>query len=254
MESQFNKEDRFRGNDNMNSIIVAIDNLPSADRDYVYDIFKNAPFSIFQEMSLLTIHKGKVFIQEEAPADRIYYLLEGEVQAVEHRVLGSSYYYMNFRAVEVFGPMEVLLDMKCYRTTLMTKTDCKFIMLKRESYERWIENDAHVLRIDSKATCTYLLKESRRSRLFRFMSGKDSILMMIMQEYEERADERGICEMQWTRQQLSEYSGLSLRTVNRAVQAMEDEGYINHHRGYFKINKEQYNRIKEYLDSFVDEI
>lgn len=241
----------FDGNANLSEILAAIESLPDTTKNFMADLFSNAPLSIFQAMRLEEYKKGEVFIRETAPADKVYFLIRGRVQAVENRVLGISYNFTHYNAFESFGTMEILLDYDAYRATLVADTDCQFLVLTREDYARWTETDSHALKLISKETCEYLLEEARKDRLLRFLSGKDSLMMLFMKEYEEMMDDNDICRFTLTRQQLSEFSGLSLRTVNRAIQTIEEEGYVQHSRGHFQINAEQYNRIKKYINSFI---
>jgi CRP/FNR family cyclic AMP-dependent transcriptional regulator len=238
------------GNENLNKIMMAIESLPEDTKKHLQELFKHAPLFIFQAMQLKEMKKETYFIREKMPADRVFFMISGRVQAVEHRVLGTSYNFTHYNAFESFGTMESLLDYDLYRTTLVTEVDSQFLVLSREDYEKWTETDSHALKIISKETCEYLLEEARRDRLLRFLSGKDSLLMLMMLEYEERHED-GVCRFELTRQQLSEFSGLSLRTVNRAVQSLEEEGFLHHNRGHFKIDSEQYIKIKEYMNGFV---
>jgi CRP/FNR family cyclic AMP-dependent transcriptional regulator len=240
-------------NENVNKIVKAINSLPSERKAYLNELFLHAPFFIFQVMELVEYKKGTVFIREKKPADCVYFLIDGRVQAIEHRVLGTSYNFTHYNAFESFGTMESLLDYDRFKTTLVTDTDCKFLVMNREDYQKWTEEDSHALKMISKETCEYLLTEARRDRLLRFLSGKDSLLMLMALTYEESHTGDGKCEFELTRQQLSEFSGLSLRTVNRAVQSLEEEGFWTHNRGKFAINEKQYQKIKEYMNGFVSD-
>ena len=164
----------FDGNANLSEILAAIESLPDTTKNFMADLFSNAPLSIFQAMRLEEYKKGEVFIRETAPADKVYFLIRGRVQAVENRVLGISYNFTHYNAFESFGTMEILLDYDAYRATLVADTDCQFLVLTREDYARWTETDSHALKLISKETCEYLLEEARKDRLLRFLSGKDS--------------------------------------------------------------------------------
>lgn len=234
-----------------NTILKYTENLSSAVQGTLHQLFKNAPLSTFEEMEIREMPKGSYIVRENEPADSIFFLIKGEVSALEHRVLGTSYKFTGYSAFESFGTMESLLEYDLYAATLLTETDCSFIQMDRGAYERWTEKDSHVLKMLTKDTCEYLLREARRDRVFRFLSGKDSLLMMLALEYEDRADEKGNCRLVFTRQQLAEFSGLSVRTVNRAVQTLGEEGFFEHNRSVFRIDRQQYRKIRDYLNEFI---
>lgn len=56
-----------------------------------------------------------------------------------------------------------------------------------------------------------------------------------------------------SRQEIAERSGLSIKTVNRAVKKMEENGFISRNGRKILISSEQYFKIKSYLDSIVDQ-
>lgn len=234
-----------------NSIVKYTNDMPVAVQDVLNELFKNAPLSVFNEIEIKEIPEKTYFVRENEPADRVFFLINGEASALEHRVLGTSYKFTGYSAFESFGTMESLLGYDLYAATLETETDCSFLIMERSAYERWTEKDSHALKMLTKDTCEYLLREARRDRVFRFLSGKDSLLMMLALEYEDRADEKGNCRLNFTRQQLAEFSGLSVRTVNRAVQTLDEEGFFDHSRSVFRINRQQYRKIREYLNEFI---
>lgn len=239
--------------DNINIIMNIVNSLPRDNRLYTQKLFQNAPLFVFKSISIKKLPKDTIFINENMPATLVYFLIKGRVEAIEHRVLGSKYNFTHYNAFESFGTMESLLDYDLYKTSLITEEECTFFVMSRENYEKWTNVDSNALKMISKETCEYLLDEARKSRLLRFLSGKDSILVIMMLEYEERKNKDGVCKIKLTRQKLSQYSGLSIRTVNRAILALEEEGFLSHSRGNFKIDIEQYNKIKSYISEFVSD-
>ncbi|MQN02136.1 MAG: Crp/Fnr family transcriptional regulator [Lachnospiraceae bacterium] len=237
----------------VNSILDYSEQLPESVQDVLKELFKNAPLGIFQEMEIREIPSGTHFVRENDPASRVYFLIKGEVSAIEHRVLGTNYKFTTYSAFESFGTMESLLGYDLYAATLQTETDCIFFKMERSAYERWMDKDSHALKLLTKDTCEYLLREARRDRVFRFLPGKDSLLMLLALEYEDRADQKGNCRLTFTRQQIADFSGLSVRTVNRVVQQLDEEGFFDHNRSVFKINKQQYRKMREYLNRFISD-
>ena len=56
-----------------------------------------------------------------------------------------------------------------------------------------------------------------------------------------------------SRQEIAERSGFSVKTVNRAVKKMEEEGYITQKGHKIIISEEQYLKMKSYLAPIVEE-
>ena len=56
-----------------------------------------------------------------------------------------------------------------------------------------------------------------------------------------------------TRKDLSNSTGLCVKTVNRCISQMEDEGYISREGRGIIISEEQYQRIKSAMADKIDE-
>ncbi|MFV0361724.1 MAG: Crp/Fnr family transcriptional regulator [Suipraeoptans sp.] len=239
-------------NERMQEILNRIDTLPEDHRAYMNRMFQNAPLSVFESMELKRIKPNSVFVREAKKADNVFILIEGQVQAVEHRIMGNEYNYMQFKAIKVFGAMEILLGFNNFKTTLMTVGECTFLVMKRQQYKQWIENDNNALLMETYSMGRYLLEQARKERLFLFLYGRDRLFLVFSQEYENYHDIDGNCKLSRSHQDLAESSGLSVRTINRALQSMRNEGYIKYHRGEIRISKSQYAKIVGYLEQFVD--
>ena len=101
-------------------------------------------------------------------------------------------------------------------TTLKTVTDCTFLVLSREQYRRWIWDDKNALQLEVGSMGKYLLEQNRVGRVFLFLQGMDRILYMFVLEYESHKNRKSMV-INASRQEIAERSGLSIKTVNRAV-------------------------------------
>lgn len=57
--------------------------------------------------------------------------------------------------------------------------------MSRDKYEKWIFSDIEALRKETLITCTYLLEEERRNRLYLFLQGSDRLVLMFIHCYEQ---------------------------------------------------------------------
>ena len=220
--------------------------------EYLNNYLRNAPYWLIESLCVVKKPKDKLIVEENAKADTIYILVDGTVRAVDYRIKGVAYDYMWFYAVEVFGSMELFFNIPKYMTTLKTVTDCTFLVLSREQYRRWIWDDKNALQLEVSSMGKYLLEQNRVGRVFLFLQGMDRILYMFVLEYESYKNRKSMV-INASRQEIAERSGLSIKTVNRAVKKMEENGFISRNGRKILISSEQYFKIKSYLDSIVDQ-
>ncbi len=226
--------------------------LPKEDAEYLRKYLSNVPYWVVEAMQLVKKDKNVVFIEENSPADYVYILLEGSIRAVDYRVKGAAFDYMRLNGVNVFGAMEHFFNVSDYMTTLVTITPCTFLILSRKNYERWIWEDKNALRMEIESMGAYLLEQTRMNRLFLFLQGTDRIIYIFAKNYE-KSKMTGDYVLDISRQELAECSGFSIKTVNRSVKKMEEDGFINRQGHKIVITREQYENMKDYLDEILDQ-
>ena len=193
-----------------------------------------------------------MFIEENTPVDFVYILLKGTVRAVDYRIKGVAYDYMWFQPGKTFGAMELFYKIPLYMTTIMTVTDCTVLVMSKKNYERWIWDDKNALQMEIISTGNMLLDQNRTGRIFLFLQGMDRIIYFFVRNYnQQKQDNMAIFDI--SRQEIAERSGFSVKTVNRAVKKMEEEGYITKKGHKIIISEEQYLKMKSYLAPIVEE-
>lgn len=237
---------------NVNKIVALQNSLPEEKRNYLTRYLSNSPLWFFESMQIIRKEKNSVFIEENMEVDNVYILVDGVVKAIDYRICGIVYDYTRFYSIKVFGAMEILLNMKKYRTTLQTVTECTLIVISKSTFEKWMLNDINALHMEIESIGTYLLEQSRKERVLLFLQGIDRIIYLFSQIYEQGGPKTQ-CVLNLTRLELSERSGLSVKTINRSVKKMEEDGYITRSGNKIVISNKQYLLMKEYLAPIVDQ-
>ncbi len=228
------------------TVLEQLNSISLEQKKYLSQLFREAPLWLMDCMTILKCDSDQVFIREGTPVDRVLIMVEGTVKAVDHRIFGIEYDYMRFYAVKMFGSMEMLLDIDMYKTTLKTVTPCIFLEIPSDRFIDWIGKDMNALRMETKSMGSYLLEQGRRERSFLFLNGMDRLMMVFMRSYEWQHD-GGCCVVVYTRQELSDNSGLSVKTINRSVKKLTEDGYISRRGNKILISAEQYSAIADYL-------
>ena len=235
---------------NIGRIVELQNSLPEHCREYLNRYLCNAPRWFWESVQILRRDKNSIFVQEGLDVDFVYILVEGVVKAIDYRIFGIAYDYMWFYPVKVFGSMEILLKINKYRTTLMTVTPCTLLAVSKSKFESWMMNDLQALHMEIESMGNYLLEQARKERAFLFLMGIDRVIYLFTQIYEQtlRDDQ---CVITLTRMELSERSGLSVKTITRCVKKMEQEGYIRRSGNKILISSQQYQIMKEYLSGIL---
>lgn len=235
----------------MNKILEVINQLEGKSKLVLSELFQNAPVWLLESAKISELAKNEIFIREKDPVNKVYILTKGEVKASDLRVFGIVYDFCQYEAIEILGGMELYLDGDTYRTTLITKTPCQFIVLDKDIFKKWMLQDNNALWMHSQTVVRYLLEETRKERAFLFLQGIDRVYLLFEHLYEQNAEDNR-CIMKLTRQQISDETGLSIKTINRALKQMMDDGHVMVKGSRISITQSQYEEMKELTAEKID--
>ncbi|MEG1458295.1 MAG: Crp/Fnr family transcriptional regulator [Acetivibrio sp.] len=227
----------------MNKLLDVLNQLEEQPKSILTELFENAPVWLVESCNILELEKNEIFIREKDKVNKVYILTKGIVKASDLRMFGIVYDFCQYEAIEILGGMELYLDCDTYRTTLITKTPCQFIVLDKDAFKKWMLQDNNALWMHSRTVIRYLLEETRKERAFLFLQGIDRVYLLFEHLYEQNAVD-GKCMIKLTRQQISDETGLSIKTINRALKQMMEDNSVHVQGSKVTILQEQYEEMK----------
>ena len=225
--------------------------MPKKQRCQFEAYFSDAPEWLLNESQIVEMEKNTILVEENAPADTIYFIGRGSVKAVDYRRCGIAYDFTRFDDVYALGGLEVLTGDEKYRTTLQTMTNCTVVKIPRVIFEKWLNSDVRVMRLEARNVATYLLEQGRNSRACLFLQGPDRLAYILLDMYE-RYQKDGVLFVKKKRSELSDLSGLCTRTIDRAINKFEENGWITRQGIPFTMNKEQYRQCNDYISALIE--
>ncbi len=220
-------------------------------REQFAEYFKDAPRWLIEEFRIEKIKKDTLLVKEGEPADTVYYVIKGVVEAADYRVYGVPFNYMRFDKLYAFGGMEFMTDEDVYRTNLWTVTDCVVVKLSRAVFQKWMYSDIHAMKYEAKQICEYLLTEGRNNRLFLFMQGADRLALFLVDSYK-KYHKNGFLEISAGRQSLADETGLCLRSISRSIKKFYEDGLISKKGQKITVSKEQYMELRKIVEKKID--
>ncbi len=237
----------------MKEVTDLIASLQHKDRDYLNNFLANAPKWLLESFQVVHIKKNTAFIHENAEVNTVYILVEGIVKATDYRVYECVYDYARFSPVETFGAMEFLVGCTKYKTTLITETDCRFLRISKDQFEKWMVSDIHAVLMQVNSMTGYMLEQVRKERLFLLLQGTDRLYLLFMQMYQKSSDHK-VCRIRLTRKEMAGSTGLSTKTVDRCLREMEKEGSIAKEGRTILIDEKKYQMIEKLISEKIDNV
>lgn len=235
----------------MNEVLDVLNQLEDHPKGVLSELFQNAPVWLLEACKVLELGKNEIFVREKDKVNKVYILTKGVAKASDLRIFGIVYDFCQYEAIEILGGMELYLDCDTYRTTLVTKTPCQFIVLDKDIFKKWMLQDNNALWMHSSTVIRYLLEETRKERAFLFLQGIDRVYLLFEHLYEQNAVD-GRCTIKLTRQQISDETGLSIKTINRALKQMVEEELVLVQGSKLSIIHKQYEEMKALSAEKID--
>lgn len=239
------------GNKNLYDALPFLKHVDRERQEQFEHYFKTAPLWLMEAFQIEELDKGVAFIRENEPADTIYFIGKGVIDATDYRVYGSVYDYMRFKKVYAFGGMEFIMDLDVYKTTLRTATKCTVVKLPRSKFEKWMYSDIRALKNEAKCVGEYLLEQERNSRITLFLQGSDRLALLLTERYEQYHKD-GVLQIDEGRQSLADATGLCVKSINRSVKKFMEDDLLTQKGNKILINREQYEGLKEIISSKID--
>ena len=233
-------------------VLPFLNSISKVRQKQIEDYFMSAPVWLMDSFKIVDMDKGVTFVHENEVVDTVYIIGKGMIKAIDYRVFGIAYDFMRFEGIYAFGGMEVVMELDRFQTTLQTVTPSIMITIPKAKFEKWLKTDIKALKQEAKAIAEYLLEEGRMGRVFLFLQGANRLCLILIQRYERYAV-RNFCEVSSTRQELSEESGLCVKTINRAVKKLEEGNVIGRNGNRITIDKEQYHKMKAIVSAIIDQ-
>lgn len=225
--------------------------LSPEKREQFETYFRTAPDWLIDSFVVERMRKGTTFIRENNPADTVYFIVEGLIVATDYRVLGISYDFMQFRKMYAFGGMEFLMDLDVYKTSLRTVTDSIAVKISRAMFEKWMYSDIKALKYESKQMGEYLLEQARNERIFLLMKGTDRLCLLLVYYYEQYQRE-GMIQVIEGQKSLADKTGMCLKSINRAVKKLSEDGLIRKQGNTIIVEQKQYEEMKAMISEKMD--
>ena len=230
--------------------------LKSVDKDRRVQFehyFATAPLWLLESIIIEDMAAGTIFIREGEPADTIYFIGTGAIKATDYRIFGISYdFMMILNKVYAYGGMEVIMGLDRYRTTIQTVSRCVVLKIPRSQFEHWLNSDIVALKNESRLVAEYLHEETRNSRAFLFLQGSDRVALLLINRYEKYARD-GVLRMRGSRKELSDSTGLCLKTINRSIKKFIDEKIVTQQGRDLVVDHEQFMKLKQIVTTILAE-
>lgn len=227
--------------------------LPAGKREYMKLLFQNCTEEVKYYMTLMEVDADTTLIKAGDRCSNIYIILSGKVTGIDWPINERAYSFKDFGPGDFFGEIECFADLTNYRISVVTVTKCQVLIIPAPFYMEWISNDVEALYSRTKVNMRRLITQTTDARRYLFLEAKERLVLYLVRKYEQKLPGTKSMELNLgqTRNQLSEEIGFSVKTLNRNIKILEEQGFIQINRGKIAITEDGYGRMKAYIDQHI---
>lgn len=209
-------------------------------------LFKYMPEEIAKELICVDVKKNETLFLAGDPCETVFIVVSGDVIGEAYHKMGKSYSFMDFSKMYIVGDFEVFADCLEYNLSIRVAQDCKLLKISANSYLRWIKHDENALFLRLKDIVTTLTFEGEMDRENLIIGCKERLIGFLVRMYDkEKKSRTGKVRIEMTQAELADKVGFNVRSVQRNIVSLEEEGKITNESGKIVITHEQYLKLRE---------
>lgn len=213
---------------------------------------RNMPKRLESRFTVRRYPPGRIIHQKQTRLDYFGIVCGGDHRVINEFENGNVYMIEKNEPVDFIGEVTILAGMEETSVTIESLTECTVMMFSRADFEYWISVDLNFLRMVAGKVAFKLYRSSYNRGARLFYPPNFLVLDYILKHAEAaRVASKGQVTIPKTRQQMSEELGMTVKTINRAVARLKEEGVISICKGKIAMSSEQYEKGKRELRNYM---
>ena len=211
------------------------------------------PEELKTRCTIKTYPPKTIIHQKDAELDYFGIVCEGYHRVINEFENGNVFMIERNDPIDFVGEVAILAGKPRTSVTIETTTDCTVLYFSRKDFEDWIEKDIHFLRLVSQKVA-YKLYRSSYNRGARLFYPPHFILLDYILKSASAMDieKKGSIILPKTRQALYEECGITVKTINRTIRKLKEDGLVSITRGKISMSLEQYRKARKAIYYYVN--
>ncbi|MHC0035900.1 Crp/Fnr family transcriptional regulator [Pseudoneobacillus sp. C159] len=212
----------------------------------LYDLL----FQHFNGQETIQKHKADtVLFQERDLVNHIYLIIKGSIAVGRIHMKGKEFILKVLNSHEILIEYQVFKKKPHYHFSGKTMTDCEFLMISREQFEKFLQqNSVAMLCLTEYLSISYIKAQMKCQDLI--MNGKKgglySILIRLCNSYGVATDEGILIDLPLTHQELANLTYGTREVIQRALKELREKGIVSYEHHKFTIK--DINYLKDDVD------
>nr|WP_296036409.1 Crp/Fnr family transcriptional regulator [uncultured Enterocloster sp.] len=214
---------------------------------------KQMPPDIRSRCTVRTHAAGSIIHQKDIELTCFGIIVSGETRVINEFENGNVYMIERNKAVDFIGEVTILAGMLKTSVTIEAVTSVTAAYISRQDAERWLKEDMNILSLVGRRIA-YKLYRSSYSKGTRLFYPPSYMLLDYLVRYGNHVGFGGPASPPFiiiskTRQLLQEELGINVKTLNRTIRQLKDEGFLGVEKGKITFDLEQRKKAVSWLEA-----
>ncbi len=211
---------------------------------WISDIYDVMSDEVRGSASVVKKHSGAMLIKSGERPEAVYFLLKGTAKIYKELPDGILYEIASVRAPCLMGETEAITNVDFSRGTVcIYSEEAVLIYMCKEVFLDWICKSNKAMFMITRLIINKNFSQQNKDRAMLFSHGYQRLEYRLLSYYEDEGG-RGTISLNIPRERLSEDTGLSIRSISRALNSLEEQGLISRRGRSIDVSKEQADRMK----------
>ena len=212
---------------------------PSIDQNSLVQMPELPEWLIFESKTVHCVKGGRILAHQDT-SSCVYIVKRGTVIVYSLSSNGQENKIVFVKEGGVIGEMEAIAGCKNIIYYAKALTACDLIHIPLHAFIKWVQSDVNVTWQLARVLAVKLCNAAMQSSQYVECDATNRLVAFLSQH--------GAGRVIYTRQELAEVCSVSLRTINRCVKRLNDNGIISLDRGKIIISISQLREIENIAD------
>ena len=208
-------------------------------------MLEHMPEEIRQHATKRTFQPGETVVRKGERADHIYLITAGRLRVSNEFESGQRYTFASLAVPDIIGDLEVLAGQECFAATNEAVTECQVLSMTAETFLHWMRTDNDFAVAVARLLAAKMYPTSNEAGRVKFQPSQERFEEYLAKRLGDI--ETDLFILHTSRQQIADDIGTSVKTVNRCVTKMRDDGDLSLLHGKITLNRQQQDRLRSLL-------
>lgn len=229
-----------------NSMIINLEYFETFHMEH-FSLIKNIPKEVLRKVYLKEFKDGQVLLKKNSEIHDAYFVYSGQTEIMNEFINGKTYKFTKNRAPTLIGSHALFANKTIASVSVLALGPVKTIAIPRDVLLVWLKND--------NSFCFWAANEMARNMypissnygrhlLYNTVFIFTEILFDLIKEMLPNQ----VIEIRQSRDELSDLSGISVRSINRHITKLKSLGLIDIKKGKIVITTTQYRSLETFLE------